>query len=356
MSEEQDQDQKTEAPSQKRLDEARAKGQVAIAPETRQAAMFLAAMVLTGGMLATMAGRLRMFLVALIERSSDHRLDPAGATTLFRDVGLGLGAALAPVFALLLIAALAGGLLQGRPTISWARLAPKWSKFSPMQNLKRILGPAEFLKTLAKFGVVLTAGVVILLPDIMALERSLLTNVGGIIGMAQHLFGRLLLAVTMIVLGIALIDTLYQRHAFTKRMRMTRQEVKEEHKNSEGDPHIKAKVRAIQRQRSRRRMLAAVPQASVVITNPTHYAVALRYDHGESRAPVVVAKGVDELAARIREAARAHDVPLVENPPLARALHATVEVDQEVPPEHYVAVAQVISFVMRLRERAGGLR
>ncbi|MCW9039352.1 MAG: EscU/YscU/HrcU family type III secretion system export apparatus switch protein, partial [Rhodospirillales bacterium] len=159
----------------------------------------------------------------------------------------------------------------------------------------------------------------------------------------------LIVSVTGIMTVIAALDFVYQRHSFTKKMRMTKQEVKDEHKQAEGDPAIKAKLKGIRMQRARTRMMAAVPEADVIITNPTHYAVALTYKLEEMQAPRLVAKGVDHLAFRIREIAEENDVPVVENPPLARALYATVELDQDIPYEHYKAVAEIIAYVMGLK-------
>jgi flagellar biosynthetic protein FlhB len=150
---------------------------------------------------------------------------------------------------------------------------------------------------------------------------------------------------------IALGDALYQRNRWHKRLRMTKEEMKQEHKESEGSPEVKARIRQLRQARVKKRMMAAVPTATVVVTNPTHFAVALRYEAGMA-APICVAKGVDSLALRIRAVAADHDVPVMENPPLARALHATVEVDEEIPAEHYRAVAEVIGFVLRLRRAA----
>jgi flagellar biosynthesis protein FlhB len=147
---------------------------------------------------------------------------------------------------------------------------------------------------------------------------------------------------------IAGLDYVVQYRRFMQRNRMSRQEIKEEFRQNEGDPAIKARVRQIRQERSRKRMMAAVPEATVVITNPTHYAIALKYESGKTAAPVCVAKGVDQLALRIRAVAEEHAIPVIENPPLARALHASVEVDDAIPPEHYKAVAQVIGYVMRL--------
>jgi flagellar biosynthetic protein FlhB len=160
--------------------------------------------------------------------------------------------------------------------------------------------------------------------------------------------------VVAILAFVAAADYLFQYRQWFERQKMSIRELKEEFKQTEGDPHVKAKIRFLRESRMRRRMMAAVPQASVVITNPTHYAVALKYERGMN-APVCVAKGLDQIALKIREVAGAHNIPIVENPPLARALHGTVEIDQEIPPEHYKAVAEVIGYVMRLNRAAAGV-
>jgi flagellar biosynthetic protein FlhB len=160
---------------------------------------------------------------------------------------------------------------------------------------------------------------------------------------------RLLIGVLVAIATIAIFDYLYQKWSTFRSLRMTKQEVKDEHKNTEGDPHIKGRMKQIRMSRARKRMMAAVPNASVVITNPTHYAVALQYEMGSAGAPRVVAKGVDFLARKIREVAEANGVPIVENPPVARALYATVELDDEIPPEQYKAVAEIIGYVMKLK-------
>ena len=162
----------------------------------------------------------------------------------------------------------------------------------------------------------------------------------------------IVLVLFLIVLVMAILaaaDLAYQKYEHKEKLKMTKQEVKDEHKEAEGDPKIKSRIRALRLERHRQRMMAAVPSASVVITNPTHYAIALKYDMDDMHAPILVAKGVDYLARRIRQIAEDNDVPLVENPPLARALYAAVEVDQEIPPEHYKAVAEVIGYVMQMK-------
>jgi flagellar biosynthetic protein FlhB len=167
-----------------------------------------------------------------------------------------------------------------------------------------------------------------------------------------HLLMRILIAALAVLAAIAAGDYLLQRYQFLKRNRMSRQEIRDEFRRTEGDPAIKARIRQLRIERAKRRMIAEVPKATVVITNPTHYSVALRYESGKTPAPICVAKGVDAVALRIREAADKHGVPIVENPPLARALYATIDLDEAVPPEHYKAVAQIIGFVMKLSGKA----
>jgi flagellar biosynthetic protein FlhB len=171
----------------------------------------------------------------------------------------------------------------------------------------------------------------------------------GVVGDMGHLLFKVLMAALAALAVIAGLDYFLQKMQFLKRNRMSKQEIKEEYRQNEGDPHIKAKVRQIRQERSRRRMIAKVPEATVILMNPTHYAVALKYESGKMAAPICVAKGVDAVALKIRAVAEDNEVPVVENPPLARALYASVEIDEAVPPEHYKAVAQVIGYVMRLQ-------
>jgi flagellar biosynthetic protein FlhB len=350
-----DQDQKTEEPTGKRLRDARDKGQVASSPEARHVSMFVGMMIVTGGLGAWTIASLSTMLVRLWGNAEDYALQPLGAqnfiTGIFRQTALSL----APLFAVLLGCALLTIVLQGRPTLAWARLAPKWSKLSPFSGYKRLFGAralVEFAKTLAKFIVIVTVAILVIWPRTIAFDQLIASPTDRIGQVAGTLVFELVRVVGILVALLGLADFIYQHRAFLKRMRMTLQEVKDEHKNSEGDPKIKARIRNIQVQRARRRMMAAVPTASVVITNPTHYAVALTYEHGAMAAPVVVAKGVDEVALKIREIAGAHSVPIVESPPLARSLFASVEIDRPIPVEHYAAVAEIIGFVMRIARRA----
>jgi flagellar biosynthetic protein FlhB len=230
-------------------------------------------------------------------------------------------------------------------------MAPKLSKISPAAGFKRLFGMqalANFAKGLIKLvlvGAVLTA---LMWPErgrIMALEGA---DLSAVLPLALSLALKLMGAVVAMMAVVALADSLFQYRQWYEKQKMSLQELKEEFRQSEGDPVIRGKMKQVRQSRQRRRMIANVPKAAVIITNPTHYSVALQYERG-MEAPICVAKGVDAVALRIREVAGEHSIPIVENPPLARALHATVEVDQAIPLEHYKAVAEVIGYVMRLR-------
>ena len=221
-----------------------------------------------------------------------------------------------------------------------------------MAGFKRLFGVEgwmNLLKGLAKMAVVGVAIWTQLWPERGAMESILNQTTIAVLGDMSRLLFKVLMASLASLGVIAALDYFWQRMRFMARNRMSKQEIKEEYRQNEGDPTIKAKIRQLRHERARKRMMAAVPQATVVIMNPTHYAVALKYESGKMAAPVCVAKGIDALALRIRAVAEENDVPVVENPPLARALHAAIEVDEPVPPEHFKAVAQVIGYVMRLQ-------
>lgn len=354
MAEETDDSQKTEEPTQKRLDEARAKGEVPKAPEMKHVAMLGGGLFVITSLAGGVGASLYPTMVNILGNAEAYPLAPEGANDLAQDILFATGRALLIPLALLLAAAIVGGLAQGRPTLSWSRLQPKFSKISPLAGIKRLFSMptmVEFLKTLAKFAILATVATSVVWPYSRRLETVLQGTLSDSLSLATGLVIKMLLTVAVIVTIMAIVDFIYQRQSFLKRMRMSKQELKDEYKQSEGDPHVKARLRQIRMERSRKRMMAQVPTADVVITNPTHFAVALKYEHGVMAAPKVVAKGVDSLALRIRTLAEESKVPIVENPPLARALYATVELDEEVKPEQYKAVAEVISYVMKLRGR-----
>jgi flagellar biosynthesis protein FlhB len=352
VSEKPDDSQKTEEPTQRKFDEARKKGQVASSRELNHWFMLsAAALVILGlgpGAVAELAAAMRPFVEAphLIAADFDHlRLAVArllGAAALALSFALGLLAA----------AAAAAGLVQHGLLLSAESLKPKLEKISPLSGAKRLFSArslTEFVKGVAKIGVVGGVGAWLLAAGLDGVAATVTLDPAALLRYAHERAFGLMIGVSAVVALVAGADLLYQRFEFRKSMRMTRQELKDELKQSDGDPQVKAKLRQLRMERARRRMMAAVPTADVVVTNPTHYAVALGYDSATMSAPKVVAKGQDLVALRIRELAREHGVPVVENPPLARALHAAVELDQEIPPEHYKAVAEVIGYVLRLK-------
>jgi flagellar biosynthetic protein FlhB len=260
-------------------------------------------------------------------------------------------AALGIPLLILTIAAFAGSAMQHRIVFSLEPIKPKLSKISPSAGLKRLFSKqalANFLKGLAKLTIV---GCVI--GSLLWPKRHLIVGLVGadptlILPFAHSLTMQMFGAVVAILAVVAAADYMFQYRQWYERQKMSVREMKEEFRQTEGDPAVKGKIRQLRHNRMRKRMMAAVPKASVVITNPTHYAIALQYERGMS-APICVAKGVDLIARKIREVAEAHGIPIIENPPLARALHGTVEIDQEIPTEHYRAVAEIIGQLMRLR-------
>jgi flagellar biosynthetic protein FlhB len=264
------------------------------------------------------------------------------------------------VLAVLGAAAVGGvvaNLVQGGFMLTPSKLAPDVKKISPLAGFKRLFGVdslVHFVKSLAKVAVVGFVAWWVLKPSIAQLAMLPSLPPGAMMPLTAEVLKRLIFAVAAIMGAIAGADWLWQRHRFMERMKMTKEEVKEDHKQSDGDPHIKAKRRQLQMQRSRRRMMAAVPEATVVVMNPTHYAVALKYEEGGGAAPTCVAKGMDALALKIRAVAEAAGVAVVEDPPLARALYAAVDIDEMIPPAHYEAVAKVIGFILGAGRRSAG--
>jgi flagellar biosynthetic protein FlhB len=351
MADDRDDSQANEQPTQKRLDQAREAGDIVKSQEVT------AFVLLAGGTLAiSMFGKstalgIGRLLTIFLEQPDQISMDGSGLAAMLRGTLFQLTLALSPFVGVLIAAALAGHLLQGRPGLTPARLLPDFSRVSPLAGFKRLFGMDGWLNILKGMAKIAIVGIAIwtqLWPERGMLESILSQTPMGVMADMSHLLFKILIAALAALLVIAGLDYFWQYNRFIQRNRMSKQEIKEEFRQSEGDPVIKAKVRQIRQERAKKRMMARVPTATVVIMNPTHYAVALHYESGKTEAPICVAKGMDALALRIREVAEAHDVPVVENPPLARALHASVEVDEVVPPEHYKAVAQVIGYVMRL--------
>jgi flagellar biosynthetic protein FlhB len=259
---------------------------------------------------------------------------------------------------LLALAAISGNIIQHRLVWSTEALKPKFSKISPMAGFGRLFSKqalANFVKGLIKLALIGTIMTALMYPERFRLDALVHIDPAAMLSITQSLSLQMMGAVVAVLALIAAADYLFQYRQWFERQKMSLRELKDEFKQTNGNPEVKAKIRQIRQTRSRKRMMAAVPDASVVITNPTHFAVALKYERGMN-APICVAKGADLIARKIREVATDHNIPIVENPPLARALHATVEIDQEITPEHYQAVAEVIGYVMRLNRAVGAGR
>ena len=356
MADEGDSSDKTEDPTQKRLDDAHEKGDVAKSQEVNTWFVLAGATLVLSSFSGSIGSGIMMPLRNLVANSWMIRTDGAGLMALSQNLGYALIAVLGVPFLMFALAAIAGNMIQHRMVWSAELMTPKFSKISPGAGFKRIFGKqgaANFLKGLFKviaLAVVMTA---VLWPERYRLELMVRFDVSSIMGVTVSLTLQLMGAVVAMLAIVAIADFFFQYRTWFERQKMSLQDMKMEYKQSEGDPHIKGKLRQLRQQRMKKRMMAAVPQASVIITNPTHYAVALRYERGMP-APICVAKGIDTLALKIREIAGKHDIPIVENVPLARALHATVEVDDEIPVEHYHAVAEIIGYVMGLKRGFSG--
>ena len=345
---------RTEAPTARRLQRARDAGEVAVSRELVVLAS-LGAATLSLVWLAPASGRDLLGLFrALLEHAAAEDVAPRAAAHLAM---LTLLRAAGPMLALALLAGAAAVLVQTGFLLSLAPLRPRLSRISPAAGVRRLLGLDSLVeagRSLAKLSIIGFVAWHGLAQDLPRLAAAPFQDFTGLPTVLGAMVLRLLLAVLAAQAGIAVLDVAWVRLRLTGRLRMSRQDVREEAKETDGDPRVKQRLRRLRLQRARRRMLAAVPKATVIVTNPTHYAVALAYDRARGAAPRVVAKGVDSLAERIRDVARAHAVPVVPNPPLARALHR-LDLDAEIPTEHYKAVAEIIAFVWRLRNRAAGL-
>lgn len=349
MAEQQDNAQRTEEPTPKRLADARKKGD---APKSQEA--IAAAMLAAGALaLALFGGPAARDVMAAGASFLDHPhqflADGASLQRLWAAVAWRLAAALGLIGAMVFAIAILANVGQARPVFTASRIKPELSKISPMAGFKRIFGPSglfNFAKGVGKLAIVGALLFFALWPERDLLAASLAADAQTLLILMKDLSLRLIGLAVVAMIVIAAFDYAFQRHTWKQRLRMTRDEVRRELKETEGDPQVKGRLRQMRESRMRKRMLAAVKDSTVLIMNPTHYAVALGYEMGSETAPVCLAKGLDDLALRMRETAEEHDVPVVENPPLARALYASAEVDEEIPLDHFEAVAKVIGFIM----------
>jgi flagellar biosynthetic protein FlhB len=348
-------DDKTEKPTAKRKADARKKGQVAKSADLSGAGVLIAGLIALMTMGPAIVSRAGGVMVQLFGQAAHPRqvVSGAGLGGLFHTALMTVATSVGPIAAITVAAAILVNVAQIGLRPNLTALKPDFKRINPASGAKNLFGPKvafEAGKALAKVGVVGAIVAIALIPD--------LTHLGASVGTSPYALGHLMSASALGIaeraaigyLLIGLVDYIVQRRRHNKELKMTKQEVKEEHKSHQLPPEVRSALRRRQMQQARARMMAAVPQADVVVTNPTHFSVALSYD-GEHPAPVVVAKGQDHVALQIRKLAEEHGVPIVPDPPLARELHRAVEIGQMIPADLYAAVAQVLAFVYRLAAR-----
>jgi flagellar biosynthesis protein FlhB len=349
---EEDDSQKTEDPTEKRIQKSRQRGSVASSQEVKSWFILMGGAVAMAVAAPGIMSDIRQIGATFIEQSDSIPTDIDHLPVVLGDLFLEIGFILGPLMLILVVLSLMSNILQ--TGLLWAPEKPKpeLSKISLFKGFKRMFSMraiVEFLKGIAKLVAVSVVAFGLALPflDDISLIPSIELSVT--LKRIHEIAIVLIMGTVGVMTAIAIADFAYQKYTNAKQMKMSKQEVKDEHKQSEGDPQVKARIRRLRMERAQQRMMASVPEADVVITNPTHYAVALQYKMEDMTAPKLLAKGVDHVAMRIRETAEENDIPLVENPPLARALYASVELDEEIPAEHYQVVAEIIGYVMRMR-------
>ena len=352
IAEDDDEASKTEEPSERKISKAKEEGDIAISQDAKSFIMLLGMLFVIWLVLPLMFKWFYMFSLKFVENPDAIPTDGRHIRLLLYKTVIALMKILGIPFAIFMVLGIFASVAQTGFVYAPKKLEPNWNKlniFAAMTqfiNMKKIV---ESLKGIIKITVIAFIGVLVIRPYLEKVNLMPGMETMAILSFIHKIVVLLIFTVVIAVLVIAVADYAYQKYQHLKKLRMTKQEVKDEYKQMEGDPLVKSRIRQVRMERARHRMMDAVPRADVVIVNPTHYAVALEYKMEKMDAPVVVAKGLDNLALRIREIAEEHDIPIVENPPLARALFASVELDQSIPAEHFKAVAEVIGYVMQLK-------
>ncbi|HHZ08716.1 MAG TPA: flagellar biosynthesis protein FlhB [Rhizobiales bacterium] len=344
-----DKDSKTEPASEKKIRDTVEKGQLPFSKEAPLFFSFVAILVFTIFFAYDQITGFGAFLSAFLERPEEWSLSSdVDASSLYEAVFLEIGKLLVVFVSLMVVAGIGGSIMQNTPRAVLDRVQPKLSRISPMGGWKRLFGAqgiAEFLKSVGKLLFTIAFLVATMRGVHTTLLEGMLTEPESFGLVIRDILIQLLVTITLVMAAIAGVDLLWQRFHWLRDLMMTKQEVKDEHKQAEGDPIVKARIRSIARDRARKRMMAAVPKATLIIANPTHYSIALRYVRDQDAAPVVVAKGQDLVALRIREIAQENNIPIFENVELARSMYKQVAVDSMIPAQFYQAVAELIRIV-----------
>ncbi len=352
--EDEDESSKTEEPSERKISKAKEEGDIAISQDAKSFIMLVGMLFVIWLAVPLMGKWFYMLSVKFIEAPDSIPTDPKHLQLLLIHTALGLFKILAIPFAVFMLLGIFASVAQTGFVFAPKKLEPNWNKlnvFAQLPNFINMKKIVESLKGIIKIAAITFVAILVIKPYLSKVNLLPSMEVMAILRFIHQIVILLVFTVVIAILIIALGDFAYQKYSHLKKLRMTRQEVKDEYKQMEGDPLVKSRIRQIRMERARHRMMEAVPRADVVVVNPTHYAVALEYKMEKMDAPIVVAKGLDNVALRIREIAEENEVPVVENPPLARALFASTELDQMIPEEHFKAVAEVIRYVMQLKKQ-----
>ena len=354
VAEDDDDASKTEDASDRKIDKAKEDGEAAISQDGKSFIMLIGMLFVVWLLLPIMAKWFYLMSVRFIESPEAIPVDAKNIQVLLYQVGMGLLKIMGIPFAIFMALGIIASVAQTGLIFAPKKLELNWGKLnifaalSSFINMKKII---ESIKGIVKIVVISWIAILVVSPYIPKLNLLPTMDVIAILEFIHDVVVLLIFTVVIAVLVIAVADFAYQKYIHLKKLRMTKQEVKDEYKQMEGDPLVKSKIRQMRMERARHRMMESVPKADVVIVNPSHYAIALEYKQDSMDAPRVVAKGVDAVALRIKALAEDNDVPIVENPPLARALFASAELEQSIPTEHFKAVAEVISYVMQLKNQ-----
>lgn len=349
--------EKTEDPTAKRLEDAKKKGQIARSKETGTAFVLIMSAVSLLMYGPDIGRALLKVMTRMLSLNHNETYDTTKMFSAWGEVAGELWFGLAMFVSIILAAAFIGNTFLGGFNFSWGAAAPKASKMSIPKGFARMFGPQaaiELTKALLKFGLVAGVAIFIIVGYFDEILHLSLESAPSNIIHSLTILAWVFLGLSCTLTIVALVDAPFQKWNHNKQLKMSLQEIKDEYKNSEGDPQIKARIRQTQREMSQRRMMQDVPDADVIVTNPTHYAVAIKYDTDKAGAPIVLAKGIDQIALQIRKIAKEHEVPVLESPPLARSLHYYTDVGEQIPDQLFVAVAQVLAYVFQLKQYKKG--
>lgn len=352
--EEEDEASKTEEPSERKISKAKEEGDVAVSQDAKSFLMLLGMLFVIWLLLPLMMKWFYASSIGFLENATSVEVTPQNFQKLLIAAAFGLFKIMGFPFVIFISLGVLASIAQTGFIYAPKKLEPKWDKlniFSAMANFINMKKIIDALKGIIKITVISFIALLVVKPYLGKVELMPSMETMAILKFIHKIVVLLLFTVVIAVLVIALADYAYQKYSHLKKLRMTKQEVKDEYKQMEGDPLVKSRIRQVRLERARHRMMEAVPRSDVVIVNPTHYAVALEYKMNEMDAPKVTAKGIDNVALRIKAVAEENEVPIVENPPLARALFASTELDQTIPEEHFKAVAEVIGYVMQLKNQ-----